>query len=71
MQGILCFLAERQLWKLRLGEGAIPGMPRGHYGALRATLIEIVDDLTGAGKTPSAAADSGSRAGMVCGIARL
>ena len=48
MQGILCFLAERQLRKLRLGAGARREMPGGHFGAERATLIEIVDDVTGA-----------------------
>ena len=41
MRGILCFLAARQHRKLRLGEGAT-----------RPTLIEIVDDVTGAGQAP-------------------
>ena len=41
MRGILCFLAARQHRKFRLGEGAT-----------RPTLIEIVDDVTGAGQAP-------------------
>ncbi len=41
LQGILCFLAARQLHKLRLGEGAE-----------RPTLIEPVNDVTGAVQAP-------------------
>ena len=52
MQGILCFLAERQLQKFRLGEGVRREMPGGHFRAGRPTLIEIVDDVTGAGEAP-------------------
>ncbi len=38
--------------KRRLGERARREMPGGHFEDLRATLIEIVDDVTGAGQAP-------------------
>lgn len=52
MRGILCFLAVRQLQKLRLVEGARREMPGGHFRAERPTLIEIVDNVTGADLAP-------------------
>ena len=61
--------------ELRLGEGARREMPGGHFQAERPTLIELVNDVPGAGQVParrqSAAAGSGSRAGLACGTARL
>ena len=51
MRGILCFLAERQLRKIRLDVDAGREMPW-HFKALRTQLIEIVDDVTGAGQAP-------------------
>ena len=38
--------------ELRLGEGARLEMPGGHFEAERPTLIELVNDVPGAGQAP-------------------
>ena len=63
MQGILCFLAVRQLHKLRLVEGARREMPGGHFRAERPTLIEPVNDVPGAGQAPGKGGVAAKRSG--------